>query len=134
MRRRHVTQPATLAATLVLAVAAAMTTGQGVASPTATSWLLMPARTLAALDCRCAPGRPRIARYRRALDALAARCAESPGRVAYISKTATELLRRSGRRRSNLWLLNEVRGTLDPGTQGEQPCRFVFALVVESIL
>jgi hypothetical protein len=130
----HLIRLASLVVPAVLAVAVATTTGQGVASPAATSWLPMPARTLAAIDCRCTPGPARIARYRRALDTLAVRCAESAGRLAYISKKATDLLRQSGHGRTNLWLLNEVHRTLDPGTQGKQPCRFVFALVFESIV
>jgi hypothetical protein len=58
---------------------------------------------------------------------------ESRGRLAYISKVATEGLRQSGHRRSNLWMLNQVDQTISAESRKKQPCRYVFALVVESI-
>jgi hypothetical protein len=117
----------------VLACAAATTAAGGTGVQRTPIWLPTPARTLAALDCRCAPGPARIARYRRLLEKLSKRCEESPGRLAYISKVATEGLRQSGHRRTNLWLLKRVDQTISTDTTTEQPCRYVFALVVTSI-
>jgi hypothetical protein len=94
----------------------------------ARAWLQAPARTLAAIDCNCRPTKARIARYRAVLDRLATRCQESPSRLGYVSKTATEVLRQSGRRRTNLWLLTELDRRVPKQVARQQPCRYVVAL------
>ena len=131
---RRMTRRALSLIVLALVAVAVVGAGSGAAKPATPSWLPAPARTLAALDCRCPPSAARIARYQRVLDTLASRCVESRGRLAYISKTATEILRQSGHRRTNLWLLSEVSQAISTDPRRKQPCRFVFALVVESIL
>jgi hypothetical protein len=119
-------------ALLLVGLAATAAAGQ-TGSSGGPTWLPTPARTLAALDCRCTPGAARIARYQRLLDKLSKRCKEPPGRLAYISTVATRGLREAGHRRTNLWMLNEVDQTISAGTRTKQPCRFVFALIVTSI-
>ena len=124
-------QIALLGAVVVASVAASAAIGAEHA-PSTVTWLPRPARTLAALDCRCVPGRARVARYQRVLAALSRRCMEPAARLAYISKVATEGLRQSGRRRTNLWMLTQVDESISKRPD-EQPCRYVFALIVTSI-
>jgi hypothetical protein len=96
----------------------------------ARAWLRAPARTLAAIDCDCEPTAARVARYRAVLARLATRCQESRSRLAYVSKTATELLRQNGRRRTNLWLLSELDRKVPRHVARQEPCRYVVAVIL----
>ena len=96
----------------------------------ARAWLRAPARTLAAIDCDCEPTAAHVARYRVLLARLATRCQESPSRLAYVSKTATEVLRQNGRRRTNLWLLTELDRKVPRHVARQQPCRYVVAVLL----
>jgi hypothetical protein len=123
---------AALLGVLVLCVAATTATSATEATR-ATQWLPSPARKLAALDCRCVPDSARVARYQRILARLSKKCKESAERLGYISTVATQGLRQSGHRRTNLWMLVQVDQRIPEPVRARQPCRYVFALVVTSI-
>jgi hypothetical protein len=119
MRKTWWSLPGVLAVVLALFVAT-----------DARAWLRAPARTLAAIDCDCEPTAAHVARYRVLLARLASRCQESPSRLAYVSKTATEVLRQNGRRRTNLWLLTELDRKVPRHVARQQPCRYVVAVLL----